>query len=144
MMFSLTNPGLTGDSDLLSNMTEFHQEDKVQYILGSGQNALFSLSPHTEFLDLTLERFLAFGQSSQEALFSMPEQSAYVRIRFLTASNMEVSSRVMHLYFATRGFYGYPLCLIKPKTATQLEISVSYINAKLTLHSRLLVISEGE
>lgn len=137
MMFSLTNPGLTGDSDY---MTEFHQEDQVQYIFGSGSNVLFSLSPHTEFLDLTLERVRTYGQSSPAGLSSMSEQSAYVRIRFLTASNMEVSSRVMHLYFAARGFYGYPLCLIKPKTATQLEVSVSYINAKLTLHSRLLVI----
>ncbi|CAK2915211.1 hypothetical protein F0248_08425 [Vibrio crassostreae] len=137
MMFSLTNPGLAGDSDLLLNLTEFHQEDQVQYLFSFGQNALFLLSPHIEFLDLTLERVQTDDQSSPS---SMSEQSAIVRIRFLNANNAEVSSRVMNLYFAARGFDGYPLFLIKPQTATQLEISVSYIDAKLTLHSRLLVI----
>lgn len=137
MMFSLTNPGLTGDSDLLLNLAELHQEEQVKYIFGPGQRASYSLSPRIEILDLTLERVRTYGQSASAALSSVPAKSASVRIRFLTASNTEVSSRVMHLFFAARGFYGYPLCLIKPKTATKLEISVSNINAKLTLHSRV-------
>ncbi|MEZ9426445.1 hypothetical protein AB4186_24200 [Vibrio lentus] len=139
MMLSLTNPGLTADSGMVLSSAETLEENRAQYIFGSGQKALFSLSPRIEILDLTLERVRTYGQNSSAALSSVPAKSASVRIRFLTTSNTEVSSRVMHLFFAARGFYGYPLCLIKPRTATKLEISVSNINAKLTLHSRVLV-----
>ncbi|WP_231904675.1 hypothetical protein, partial [Vibrio splendidus] len=75
---------------------------------------------------------------------SLLAKEGIVQIKFLTANNTNVSGRLLSLYFAANSLYGYPLFLIKPKAATKLEITVSNIDASVTLHSRLLVKSEDE
>lgn len=146
MILSLTNPELTSPNDDLLNVEAKH-DNQMKFIFGSNRKATFPLSNHVELLDLTLRRFKQAQatphnqSSSSSGILAKP---GIVYIRFLRANNTQVSSRLLYLYFASNSLYGYPLFLIKPKTATKLEITVSNVDASVTLHSRLLVKSEDE
>jgi hypothetical protein len=142
MMLSLTNPELASANDGLLNVEAKH-DDQMKFIVGSRRKATFPLSNHVELLDLSIERATPHNQRYSVAPL-LPERAGLVHIQFTSANNTEVSSRVLHLYFALNFFYSYPLFLIKPKAATKLEIIVSNVDARVTLHSRLLVKSEGE
>ncbi|TCN98892.1 hypothetical protein EDB50_101675 [Vibrio crassostreae] len=146
MMLSLTNPELATANDGLLNVEAKH-DNQMKFIFGSRRKATFPLSNHVEMLDLTLRRFkqsqaTPHNQSSRASpILAKP---GIVYLRFLRANNTSVSSRLLYLYFASNSLYGYPLFLIKPKAATKLEITVTNVDASVTLHSRLLMKSEGE
>lgn len=146
MMLSLTNPELASANDGLLNVEAKH-DNQMKVIYGSNRKVTFPLSNHVELLDLSIERFrqaqaTPHNQSRRASrVFAKP---GIVQVKFLKANNTQVSSRLMYLYFASQFLYGYPLFLIKPKAATKLEITVSSVDASVTLHSRLLVKSEGE
>ncbi|CAH7145720.1 conserved hypothetical protein [Vibrio chagasii] len=147
MMLSLTNPELATTNDSFLNVEAKH-DNQMKFIVGSRRKATFPLSNHVELLDLTLRRFkqaqvTPHSQDSDDSLILAKSGSVY--IRFLRGNNTQVSSpRLMNLYFAAHSLYEYPLFLIKPKAATKLEITVSNVDASVTLHSRLLVKSEGQ
>ncbi|CDT28258.1 hypothetical protein [Vibrio crassostreae] len=146
MMLSLTNPEPTSPNDDLLNVEAKH-DNQMKFIFGSRRKATFPLSNHIEMLDLTLRRFKqsqATPHSQSSSASSILAKPGIVYLRFLRANNTSVSSRLLYLYFASNSLYGYPLFLIKPKAATKLEITVSNVDASVTLHSRLLVKSEGE
>ena len=147
MMLSLTNPELTTTNDSFLNVEAKH-DNQMKFIVGSRRKATFPLSNHVELLDLSIERFRQAQATPHDQSRSgdivFPERAGLVHIQFTAANNTRVSSRVLHLYFALNFFYSYPLFLIKPKAATKLEITVSNVDASVTLHSRLLVKSEGE
>ncbi|CAH6891382.1 conserved hypothetical protein [Vibrio chagasii] len=147
MMLSLSNPELATTNDSFLNVEAKH-DNQMKFIIGSRRKATFPLSNHVELLDLTLRRFkqaqaTPYSQGSDDSLILAKSGSVY--LRFLRGNNTQVSSpRLMNLYFAPHSLYEYPLFLIKPKAATKLEITVSNIDASVTLHSRLLVKSEDE
>ena len=147
MMLSLTNPELASANDGLLNVEAKH-DNQMKFIVGSRRKATFPLSNHVELLDLTLRRFKqsqATPHSQSSSASSILAKPGIVYLRFLKGSNTQVSSpRLLYLYFASNSLYGYPLFLIKPKAATKLEITVTNVDASVTLHSRLLVKSEGE
>ncbi|MFM2627720.1 hypothetical protein AAFX20_09515 [Vibrio chagasii] len=146
MMLSLTNPELASANDGLLNVEAKH-DNQMKFIFGSRRKATFPLSNHVEMLDLTLRRFKqsqATPHNQSSSASSILAKPGIVYIRFLRANNTSVSSRLLYLYFASNSLYGYPLFLIKPKVATKLEITVSNVDASVTLHSRLLMKSEGE
>ncbi|MEZ9547448.1 MULTISPECIES: hypothetical protein [Vibrio] len=146
MMLSLTNPEIASADNGVLNVEDNHDK-QTKYIYDSNRKATFLLSTHVELLDLSINRFrqaqaTPHNQSrSASRVFAKP---GIVQVKFLKANNTQVSSRLMYLYFASQFLYGYPLFLIKPKAATKLEITVSSVDASVTLHSRLLVKSEGE
>lgn len=146
MMLSLTNPELASANDGLLNVEAKH-DNQMKFIFGSRRKATFPLSNHVEMLDLTLRRFKqsqATPHNQGGSAYSILAKPGIVYLRFLRANNTSVSSRLLYLYFASNSLYGYPLFLIKPKAATKLEITVTNVDASVTLHSRLLVKSEGE
>lgn len=146
MMLSLTNPELASANDGLLNVEAKH-DNQMKFIFGSRRKATFPLSNHVEMLDLTLRRFKqsqATPHSQSSRASPILAKPGIVYLRFLRANNTSVSSRLLYLYFASNSLYGYPLFLIKPKAATKLEITVTNVDASVTLHSRLLVKSEGE
>ncbi|KPL99672.1 hypothetical protein [Vibrio splendidus] len=146
MMLSLTNPELTSANDGLLNVEAKH-DNQMKFIFGSRRKATFPLSNHVEMLDLTLRRFKqsqATPHNQSGSAYSILAKPGIVYLRFLKANGTIVSSRLLYLYFASNSLYGYPLFLIKPKAATKLEITVSNVDASVTLHSRLVVKSEGE
>ncbi|MDN2669099.1 hypothetical protein OW495_20440 [Vibrio sp. 14N.309.X.WAT.E.F5] len=146
MMLSLTNPELTSANDSLLNVEAEH-DNQMKFIFGSNRKASFPLSNHVELLDLTLRRFKqsqATPHSQSSSSSRILAKPGIVYIRFLRANKTQVSSRLLYLYFASNSLYGYPLFLIKPKAAAKLEITVSNVDASVTLHSRLLVKSEDE
>ncbi|CAH7035901.1 conserved hypothetical protein [Vibrio chagasii] len=146
MMLSLTNPELASTNDGLLNVEAKH-DNQMKFIFGSRRKATFPLSNHVEMLDLTLRRFKqsqATPHSQSSRASPILAKPGIVYLRFLRANNTSVSSRLLYLYFASNSLYGYPLFLIKPKAATKLEITVTNVDASVTLHSRLLVKSEGE
>ncbi|MEZ8687656.1 hypothetical protein AB6D53_08495 [Vibrio splendidus] len=146
MMLSLTNPELASANDGLLNVEAKH-DNQMKFIFGSRRKAMFPLSNHVEMLDLTLRRFKqsqATPHNQSGSAYSILAKPGIVYLRFLRANNTSVSSRLLYLYFASNSLYGYPLFLIKPKAATKLEITVSNVDASVTLHSRLLMKSEGE
>ena len=146
MMLSLTNPELASANDGLLNVEAKH-DNQMKFIFGSRRKATFSLSNHVELLDLTLRRFKqsqATPHSQSSRASPILAKPGIVYLRFIRANNTHVSSRLLYLYFASNSLYGYPLFLIKPKAATKLEITVTNVDASVTLHSRLLVKSEGE
>ncbi|MCC5519070.1 hypothetical protein BCT65_018690 [Vibrio splendidus] len=146
MMLSLTNPELASANDGLLNVEAKH-DNQMKFIFGSRRKATFPLSNHVEMLDLTLRRFKqsqATPHNQSGSAYSILAKPGIVYLRFLKANGTIVSSRLLYLYFASNSLYGYPLFLIKPKAATKLEITVSNVDASVTLHSRLLMKSEGE
>ncbi|MEZ8049473.1 MULTISPECIES: hypothetical protein [Vibrio] len=147
MMLSLTNPEIVSANDGVLNVEAKH-DNQIKFIVGSNRKATFPLSNQVELLDLSIERFLQAQATPHNQRRSgpplLPARAGIVHIQFTAANNTRVSSRVLHLYFALNFFYSYPIFLIKPKAATKLEITVSNIDASVTLHSRLLVKSEGE
>ena len=146
MMLSLTNPELTSANDSLLNV-EAKYDNQMKFIFGSNRKASFPLSNHVELLDLTIRRFKqaqATPHNQSSSTSRILAKPGIVYIRFLRANNTQVSSRLLYLYFASNSLYGYPLFLIKPKAATKLEITVSNVDASVTLHSRFLVKSEDE
>lgn len=147
MMLSLTNPEPKSPNDDLLSVEAKH-DNQMKFIFGSRRKATFPLSNHVELLDLTLRRFKqsqATPHNQSSSASSILAKSGIVYIRFLRGNNTQVTSpRLLYLYFASNSLYGYPLFLIKPKAATKLEITVSNVDASVTLHSRLLVKSEDE
>ncbi|MFA0225838.1 hypothetical protein AB4483_17400 [Vibrio splendidus] len=146
MMLSLTNPELTSANDGLLNVEAKH-DNQMKFIFGSRRKATFPLSNHVEMLDLTLRRFKqsqATPHNQSSSAYSILAKPGIVYLRFLKANGTIVSSRLLYLYFASNSLYGYPLFLIKPKAATKLEITVSNVDASVTLHSRLVVKSEEQ
>ncbi|MEZ8618977.1 hypothetical protein AB6D33_24315 [Vibrio splendidus] len=146
MMLSLTNPELASADDGVLNVEAKH-DNQMKFIFGSRRKATFPLSNHVEMLDLTLRRFKqsqATPHNQSGSAYSILAKPGIVYLRFLKANGTIVSSRLLYLYFASNSLYGYPLFLIKPKAATKLEITVTNVDASVTLHSRLLVKSEGE
>ncbi|CAH7382003.1 conserved hypothetical protein [Vibrio chagasii] len=146
MMLSLTNPELASANDGLLNVEAKH-DNQMKVVYGSNRKVTFPLSNHVELLDLSIERFRqaqATPHSQSRRSSRVLSKPGIVQVKFLKANNTEVSSRLMYLYFASQFLYGYPLFLIKPKAATKLEISISSVDASVTLHSRLLVKSEDE
>ncbi|CAK2368098.1 MULTISPECIES: hypothetical protein [Vibrio] len=146
MMLSLTNPEIAGANDGFLNVEAKH-DNQMSFIVHSYRKATFPLSNHVELLDLSINRHKleqATPHNQRRRSSSLLAKEGIVQIKFLTANNTNVSGRLLSLYFAANSLYGYPLFLIKPKAATKLEITVSNIDASVTLHSRLLVKSEGE
>ncbi|PTP92520.1 hypothetical protein [Vibrio splendidus] len=146
MMLSLTNPELASANDGLLNVEAKH-DNQMKFIFGSRRKATFPLSNHVEMLDLTLRRFKqsqATPHNQSGSAYSILAKPGIVYLRFLKANGTIVSSRLLYLYFASNSLYGYPLFLIKPKAATKLEITVSNVDASVTLHSRLVVKSEEQ
>ena len=146
MMLSLTNPELTSADDGVLNMEAKH-DNQMKVIYGSNRKVTFPLSNHVELLDLSIERFRkaqATPHNQSRSASRVLAKPGIVQVKFLKANNTEVSSRLMYLYFSSQFLYGYPLFLIKPQAATKLEITVSSVDASVTLHSRLLMKSEGE
>ncbi|MEZ9747661.1 hypothetical protein AB4320_23540 [Vibrio splendidus] len=147
MMLSLTNPEIASADNGVLNVEAKH-DNQMKFIVGSNRKATFPLSNHVELLDLTIERFKQAQATPHNQRRSgpplLPARAGIVHIQFTAANNTRVSSRVLHLYFALNFFYSYPLFLIKPQSATKLEITISNVDATITLHSRLLVKSEDE
>lgn len=147
MMLSLTNPEPNSPNDDFLNVEAKH-DNQMKFIFGSRRKATFPLSNHVELLDLTLRRFKqsqATPHNQSSSASSISAKSGIVYIRFIRGNNTQVTSpRLLYLYFASNSLYGYPLFLIKPQAATKLEITVSNVDASVTLHSRLLVKSEDE
>ncbi|MFA0315940.1 hypothetical protein [Vibrio cyclitrophicus] len=146
MMLSLTNPELASANDGLLNVEAKH-DNQMKFIVHSNREATFPLSNHLELLDLSINRHKleqATPHNQRRNSFSLPAEEGVVQIKFLNANNTYVSGRLLFLYFAANQRYGYPISLIKPKAATKLEITVFHVDANVTLHSRLLVKSEGE
>ncbi|PMM05630.1 hypothetical protein BCT62_19915 [Vibrio splendidus] len=146
MMLSLTNPELASANDGLLNVEAKH-DNQMKFIFGSRRKATFPLSNHVEMLDLTLRRFKqsqATPHNQSSSAYSILAKPGIVYLRFLKGNGTIVSSRLLYLYFASNSLYGYPLFLIKPKAATKLEITVSNVDASVTLHSRLVVKSEEQ
>lgn len=146
MMLSLTNPELASANDGLLNVEAKH-DNQMKLIVGSRRQVTFPLSNHLELLDLSINRHKleqATPYNQRRNSFSLPAEKGVVQIKFLNANNTYVSGRLLFLYFAANQRYGYPISLIKPKAATKLDITVFHVDASVTLHSRLLVKSEGE
>ncbi|CAH6901246.1 conserved hypothetical protein [Vibrio chagasii] len=146
MMLSLTNPGLASANDGLLNVEAKH-DNEMEYIVGPNRKATFPLSNHIELLDLSINRYKleqATPHNQSGSSSSLAAKEGIIWIKFLQANNLVVSSRLIFLYFAANERYGYPLSLIKPKAAAKLEISINNVDASVTLHSRLLVKSEGQ